>query len=143
LNTPVNVTTGPQASTCRPFRVDGFPLPGQKASSASRFRSAEVLPLPFLLTIGVIVINIRLQNSRLGYLGGDPGGRGRGRPRHQHRNVKPSRSRWARRPAHRRGIFRDAVFVPESFGLFESISCWRWSFSAAWHIPGVILARSC
>src|SRR5436309_15895461 len=68
LNAPVNVTNGPQGvNLIDPFRVGGF----------SFARAASILGVPFsgpqkyhyvllLRTIGVIVINIRLQNSRLG-----------------------------------------------------------------------------
>src|SRR5437899_5788081 len=68
LNTPVNVTNGPQGvNLIDPFHVAGF----------SFARAQSILGVPFsgpqkyyyvllLLTIGVIVINIRLQNSRLG-----------------------------------------------------------------------------
>ncbi|HEV8256972.1 MAG TPA: ABC transporter ATP-binding protein [Casimicrobiaceae bacterium] len=68
LNTPVNVTNGPQGvNLIDPFGVDGF----------SFARAESILGIPFsgpqkyyyvllLLTIGVIIINIRLQNSRLG-----------------------------------------------------------------------------
>ena len=68
LNTPVNVTNGPQGvNLIDPFRFGGF-----------SFAQAEsILGIPFsgpqkyyyvllLLTIAVIVVNIRLQNSRLG-----------------------------------------------------------------------------
>src|SRR5207249_8287965 len=68
LNTPVNVTNGPQGvNLIDPFRVGGF----------SFARAESIVGVPFsgpqkyyyvllLLTIGVIVINVRLQNSRLG-----------------------------------------------------------------------------
>src|SRR5213076_3002815 len=68
LNTPVNVTNGPQGiNLIDAFRVGGF----------SFARAESIVGVPFsgpqkyyyvllLLTIGVIVINIRLQNSRLG-----------------------------------------------------------------------------
>src|SRR5207253_8334530 len=68
LNTPVNVTNGPQGiNLIDAFRVGGF----------SFARAESIVGVPFsgpqkyyyvllLLTIAIIVVNIRLQNSRLG-----------------------------------------------------------------------------
>ncbi len=68
LNSPINFTNGPQGiNLIDPFRIGGFSF----ASTESFFGITFTGPQKYyymllLLTIGVIVVNLRLQNSRLG-----------------------------------------------------------------------------
>ena len=68
LNSPINITNGPQGiNLIDPFRIDGLSF----ASTESLFGVTFTGPQKYyymllLLTIAVIVVNLRLQNSRLG-----------------------------------------------------------------------------
>jgi branched-chain amino acid transport system permease protein len=147
LNTPVNVTNGPQGvNLIDPFRVDGF----------SFARAESILGIPFsgpqkyyyvllLLTIGVIVINVRLQNSRLGRAWeaireDEVAAKAMGI---NTRNVKLlAFAMGASFGGIAGGIFSATQqFVsPESFGLFESIIVLAMVvLGGMGNIPGVIL----
>ena len=147
LNTPVNVTNGPQGvNLIDPFAVDGF----------SFARAESILGIPFsgpqkyyyvllLLTIGVIVINVRLQNSRLGRAWeaireDEVAAKAMGI---NTRNVKLlAFAMGASFGGIAGGIFSATQqFVsPESFGLFESIIVLAMVvLGGMGNIPGVIL----
>jgi len=147
LNTPVNVTNGPQGvNLIDPFHVAGF----------SFARAQSILGVPFsgpqkyyyvllLLTIGVIVINIRLQNSRLGRAWeaireDEVAAKAMGI---NTRNVKLlAFAMGASFGGIAGGIFSATQeFVsPESFGLFESIIVLAMVvLGGMGNIPGVIL----
>jgi ABC-type branched-subunit amino acid transport system ATPase component/ribose/xylose/arabinose/galactoside ABC-type transport system permease subunit len=68
LNAPVNVTNGPQGvNLIDPFRVGDFSFARAESMFGIPFSGPQkYYYVLLLLTIGVIVINIRLQNSRLG-----------------------------------------------------------------------------
>ena len=68
LNAPINISNGPQGiNLIDPFRIGGFSfaraetLVGIPVSGPQKYYYVLLL-----LTIGVVVVNIRLQNSRLG-----------------------------------------------------------------------------
>ena len=147
LNTPVNVTNGPQGiNIIDPFRVGGF----------SFARAESIFGVPFsgpqkyyyvllLLTIAVIVINLRLQNSRLGRAWeaireDEVAAKAMGI---NTRNVKLlAFAMGASFGGIAGGIFSATQeFVsPESFGLFESIIVLAMVvLGGMGHIPGVIL----
>jgi branched-chain amino acid transport system permease protein len=147
LNTPVNVTNGPQGvNLIDPFAVDGF----------SFARAESILGIPFsgpqkyyyvllLLTIGVIIINVRLQNSRLGRAWeaireDEVAAKAMGI---NTRNVKLlAFAMGASFGGIAGGIFSATQqFVsPESFGLFESIIVLAMVvLGGMGNIPGVIL----
>jgi branched-chain amino acid transport system permease protein len=147
LNAPVNVTNGPQGvNIIDPFRVDGF----------SFAQAGPVFGIPFsgpqkyyyvllLITIGVIVINLRLQNSRLGRAWeaireDEVAAKAMGI---NTRNVKLlAFAMGASFGGIAGGIFSATQeFVsPESFGLFESIIVLAMVvLGGMGNIPGVIL----
>ena len=147
LNAPVNVTNGPQGvNLIDPFRIDGFTFS----------QAGPVLGIPFsgpqkyyyvllLLTIGVIIINLRLQNSRLGRAWeaireDEVAAKAMGI---NTRNVKLlAFAMGASFGGIAGGIFSATQeFVsPESFGLFESIIVLAMVvLGGMGHIPGVIL----
>jgi branched-chain amino acid transport system permease protein len=147
LNAPVNVSNGPQGiNLIDPFRIDGF----------SFAQAGNILGVPFsgpqkyyyvllLLTIGVIVINLRLQNSRLGRAWeaireDEVAAKAMGI---NTRNVKLlAFAMGASFGGIAGGIFSATQqFVsPESFGLFESIIVLAMVvLGGMGHIPGVIL----
>ena len=147
LNAPVNVTNGPQGvNLIDPFRIDAF----------SFAQAGNILGVPFsgpqkyyyvllLLTIGVIVINLRLQNSRLGRAWeaireDEVAAKAMGI---NTRNVKLlAFAMGASFGGIAGGIFSATQqFVsPESFGLFESIIVLSMVvLGGMGHIPGVIL----
>ena len=147
LNAPVNVTNGPQGvNLIDPFRIDGF----------SFARAGPILGIPFsgpqkyyyvllLLTIGVIVINLRLQNSRLGRAWeaireDEVAAKAMGI---NTRNVKLlAFAMGASFGGIAGGIFSATQeFVsPESFGLFESVIVLAMVvLGGMGNIPGVIL----
>jgi len=147
LNSPINFTNGPQGiNLIDPFRVDGLSF----ASTESLFGITFTGPQKYyymllLLTIGVIVINLRLQNSRLGRAWeaireDEVAARAMGI---NTRNVKL----LAFAMGASFGGIAGAVFSatqqfisPESFGLFESIIVLAMVvLGGMGNIPGVIL----
>jgi branched-chain amino acid transport system permease protein len=68
LNAPVNLTNGPQGiNLIDPFRIGGFSFAQAEQIAGIPFSGPQkYYYLLLLFTIGVIVINLRLQNSRLG-----------------------------------------------------------------------------
>jgi branched-chain amino acid transport system permease protein len=147
LNAPVNVTNGPQGiNLIDPFRLDAFsfsqsgPILGITFSGPQRYYY-----ILLLLTIGVIVINLRLQNSRLGRAWeaireDEVAAKAMGI---NTRNVKLlAFAMGASFGGIAGGIFSATQqFVsPESFGLFESIIVLAMVvLGGMGHIPGVIL----
>jgi len=68
LSQPVNITNGPQGITLiDPFRIDGFSFAQSQAIGGFTF-SGPIKYYYFLLVVAilVIVLNMRLQNSRIG-----------------------------------------------------------------------------
>jgi hypothetical protein len=119
LNAPVNISNGPQGSTHRPVPNGSF----------SFARSETILGIPFsgplyyyalpLLTIGVILVNVRLNPATR--LGSDPRRRGcRQGDGHQHAQRQAAGVRDGRVVRRHRGcgLLATQQFVsPESFGL--------------------------
>ncbi|TMH36112.1 MAG: ABC transporter ATP-binding protein [Betaproteobacteria bacterium] len=68
LNAPVNISNGPQGiNLIDPFRIGSLSLARPEVILGVQFSGPQkYYYLLLLLTIGVIVVNIRLQNSRLG-----------------------------------------------------------------------------
>jgi branched-chain amino acid transport system permease protein len=68
LNAPVNVTNGPQGvNLVDPFRIGGFSFARAEVIGGVYFSGPQKYYYALLvLTIAVIVVNLRLQNSRLG-----------------------------------------------------------------------------
>jgi branched-chain amino acid transport system permease protein len=68
LNAPINITNGPQGiNLIDPFRIGDFSFARSETLMGITFSGPQKYYYVLLLiTIGVIVINIRLQNSRLG-----------------------------------------------------------------------------
>jgi len=147
LNAPVNVTNGPQGiNLIDPFRVGDFSLARTDSILGITFSGPQKYYYVLLLmTIGVIVINLRLQNSRLGRAWeaireDEIAARAMGI---NTRNVKLlAFAMGASFGGIAGGIFSATQqFVsPESFGLFESIIVLAMVvLGGMGHIPGVIL----
>ncbi|MEP6996185.1 MAG: ABC transporter ATP-binding protein [Betaproteobacteria bacterium] len=68
LNSPINITNGPQGiNLIDPFRIDGLSFASTESLLGITFSGPQkYYYMLLLLTIGVIVVNLRLQNSRLG-----------------------------------------------------------------------------
>jgi branched-chain amino acid transport system permease protein len=68
LNAPVNITNGPQGvNLIDPFRIGGFSFARSETILGITFTGPQKYYYILLaLTIAVIVVNLRLQNSRLG-----------------------------------------------------------------------------
>ncbi|HEY2864842.1 MAG TPA: ABC transporter ATP-binding protein [Casimicrobiaceae bacterium] len=68
LNAPLNFTNGPQGiNLIDPFRIGGFSLASTQTFFGVTFSGPQkYYYMLLLLTIAVIVVNLRLQNSRLG-----------------------------------------------------------------------------
>src|SRR5512135_1705664 len=68
LNAPINITNGPQGvNLIDPFRLGSFSFSRNEVIAGVAFSGPQkYYYILLLLTIGVIVVNIRLQNSRLG-----------------------------------------------------------------------------
>jgi branched-chain amino acid transport system permease protein len=147
LNSPINITNGPQGiNLIDPFRLGSF----------SFARSESLLGIPFsgpqkyyyvllLLTIGVIIINVRLQDSRLGRAWeaireDEVAAKAMGI---NTRNVKLLAFAMGASFGGIAGAIFSATqqFVsPESFGLFESIIVLSMVvLGGMGNIPGVIL----
>ncbi len=147
LNSPINITNGPQGiNLIDPFRLGSF----------SFARSESLLGIPFsgpqkyyyvllLLTIGVIIVNVRLQDSRLGRAWeaireDEVAAKAMGI---NTRNVKLLAFAMGASFGGIAGAIFSATqqFVsPESFGLFESIIVLSMVvLGGMGNIPGVIL----
>ncbi len=147
LNAPVNVTNGPQGiNIIDPFRIDGFSFAKAQNIAGVPFSGPQkYYYVLLLLTIGVIVINLRLQNSRLGRAWeaireDEVAAKAMGI---NTRNVKLlAFAMGASFGGIAGGIFSATQeFVsPESFGLFESIIVLAMVvLGGMGNIPGVIL----
>jgi branched-chain amino acid transport system permease protein len=68
LNAPLNITNGPQGvNLIDPFRIGGFSFARPEVVLGVAFSGPQkYYYLLLLITIGVVVVNLRLQNSRLG-----------------------------------------------------------------------------
>src|SRR5215472_7722866 len=68
LNAPVNITNGPQGiNLIDPFRIGSFSLARAEPIAGVAFSGPQkYYYILLLITIGVILVNVRLQNSRLG-----------------------------------------------------------------------------
>jgi len=68
LNAPINITNGPQGvNIIDPFRLGSFSFSRNEVIAGVAFSGPQkYYYILLLITIGVIVVNIRLQNSRLG-----------------------------------------------------------------------------
>ena len=68
LNAPINFTNGPQGiNLIDPFRIGGFSFASTQSFLGITFTGPQkYYYMLLLLTIAVIVVNLRLQNSRLG-----------------------------------------------------------------------------
>ena len=147
LNAPVNVTNGPQGiNLIDPFRIGDFSLARADTVLGIQFSGPQKYYYVLLLvTIGIIVINLRLQNSRLGRAWeaireDEIAARAMGI---NTRNVKLlAFAMGASFGGIAGGIFSATQqFVsPESFGLFESIIVLSMVvLGGMGNIPGVIL----
>ena len=147
LNAPVNISNGPQGiNLIDPFRIDGFSFAHTQSIVGVTFTGPEkYYYILLLLTIGVIVVNIRLQDSRLGRAWeaireDEVAARAMGI---NTRNVKLLAFAMGASFAGIAGAVFSATqeFVsPESFGLFESIIVLSMVvLGGMGNIPGVIL----
>ncbi len=68
LNSPINITNGPQGiNLIDPFRIGGLSFASTESLFGITFSGPQkYYYMLLLLTIAVIVVNLRLQNSRLG-----------------------------------------------------------------------------
>jgi len=68
LSRPVNITSGPQGiARIDPFRIDGFSFASSQTIAGLDFSGPiKYYYLLLVVMLGVIVINLRLQNSRIG-----------------------------------------------------------------------------
>ena len=147
LNAPVNVTNGPQGiNLIDPFRVASFSFARTQSLDGVTFSGPQkYYYVLLLLTIAVIVINLRLQNSRLGRAWeaireDEVAAKAMGI---NTRNVKLlAFAMGASFGGIAGGIFSATQeFVsPESFGLFESVIVLAMVvLGGMGNIPGVIL----
>src|SRR6516165_8974453 len=147
LNAPVNISNGPQGiNLIDPFRIGSFSLARAEPILGIDFSGPQkYYYVLLLLTICVIVINVRLQNSRLGRAWeaireDEVAAKAMGI---NTRNVKLlAFAMGASFGGIAGGIFSATQqFVsPESFGLFESIIVLAMVvLGGMGHIPGVIL----
>src|SRR5574340_1792322 len=147
LNAPVNITNGPQGvNLIDPFRIGSFSFARNEVIAGIAFSGPQkYYYILLLLTIAVIVVNIRLQNSRLGRAWeaireDEIAARAMGI---NTRNVKLlAFAMGASFGGIAGGIFSATKqFVsPESFGLFESIIVLAMVvLGGMGNIPGVIL----
>jgi len=68
LSRPVNITNGPQGvARIDPFRIDGFSFAGSETIAGLDFSGPiKYYYLLLLVMLAVIMVNLRLQNSRIG-----------------------------------------------------------------------------
>jgi branched-chain amino acid transport system permease protein len=147
LNAPVNITNGPQGvNLVDPFRIGSFSFSRSETILGITFSGPQkYYYILLLLTIAVIVVNVRLQNSRLGRAWeaireDEVAARAMGI---NTRNVKLlAFAMGASFGGIAGGVFSATQeFVsPESFGLFESIIVLSMVvLGGMGNIPGVIL----
>ena len=147
LNAPIDITSGPQGiNIIDPFRIDGFSFAQTQSILGIVFSGPQKYYYALLLiTLGVIVVNLRLQNSRLGRAWeaireDEVAAKAMGI---NTRNVKLlAFAMGASFGGIAGGIFSATQeFVsPESFGLFESIIVLAMVvLGGMGNIPGVIL----
>ena len=147
LNAPINITSGPQGiNLIDPFRIDGFSFSRTQSILGVAFSGPQkYYYMLLLITIAVIVVNLRLQNSRLGRAWeaireDEVAAKAMGI---NTRNVKLlAFAMGASFGGVAGGIFSATQeFVsPESFGLFESIIVLAMVvLGGMGNIPGVIL----
>jgi branched-chain amino acid transport system permease protein len=147
LNAPVNITNGPQGvNLIDPFRIGSFSFDkAETILGVSVSGPQKYYYVILLLTLGVIVINVRLQNSRLGRAWeaireDEIAAKAMGI---NTRNVKLlAFAMGASFGGLAGGIFSatQAFVSPESFGLFESIIVLAMVvLGGMGNIPGVIL----
>jgi branched-chain amino acid transport system permease protein len=147
LNAPINITSGPQGvNLIDPFRIDGFSFSRTQSILGIAFSGPQkYYYILLLITIAVIVVNLRLQNSRLGRAWeaireDEVAAKAMGI---NTRNVKLlAFAMGASFGGIAGGIFSATQeFVsPESFGLFESIIVLAMVvLGGMGNIPGVIL----
>jgi branched-chain amino acid transport system permease protein len=147
LNAPVNITNGPQGvNLIDPFRIGGFSFARAETIMGITFSGPQkYYYILLLLTIAVILVNIRLQNSRLGRAWeaireDEVAARAMGI---NTRNIKLlAFAMGASFGGIAGGVFSATQeFVsPESFGLFESIIVLSMVvLGGMGNIPGVIL----
>jgi len=147
LNAPVNITNGPQGvNLVDPFRIGSFSFARSETILGITFSGPQkYYYILLLLTIAVIVVNVRLQNSRLGRAWeaireDEVAARAMGI---NTRNVKLlAFAMGASFGGIAGGVFSATQeFVsPESFGLFESIIVLSMVvLGGMGNIPGVIL----
>ena len=147
LNAPVNITNGPQGiNLIDPFHVGPFSLAGTDTLLGVTFSGPQKYYYVLLLiTLGVIVVNLRLQNSRLGRAWeaireDEIAAKAMGI---NTRNVKLLAFAMGASFGGVAGAIFSATqqFVsPESFGLFESVIVLAMVvLGGMGHIPGVIL----
>ncbi|MEO8738900.1 MAG: ABC transporter ATP-binding protein [Casimicrobiaceae bacterium] len=147
LNAPVNITNGPQGiNMIDPFSIGGLSLSGTTSLLGLQISGPQkYYYLLLLITIAVIVINLRLQNSRLGRAWeaireDEIAAKAMGI---NTRNVKLLAFAMGASFGGIAGAVFSATqqFVsPESFGLFESIIVLAMVvLGGMGHIPGVIL----
>ena len=147
LNAPVNISNGPQGiNLIDPFRIGSFNFARSEVIGGVYFSGPQkYYYILLLITIGIVVINIRLQNSRLGRAWeaireDEIAAKAMGI---NTRNVKLlAFAMGASFGGVAGGIFAATQqFVsPESFGLFESVIVLAMVvLGGMGHIPGVIL----
>ncbi len=147
LNAPINITNGPQGiNMIDPFGIGGFSLAGNSNLLGLQISGPQkYYYLLLLITIAVIVINLRLQNSRLGRAWeaireDEIAAKAMGI---NTRNVKLLAFAMGASFGGIAGAVFSATqqFVsPESFGLFESVIVLAMVvLGGMGHIPGVIL----
>ena len=147
LNAPINISNGPQGiNLIDPFRIGGFSFARPETFLGVTFSGPQkYYYLLLLITLGVIVVNLRLQNSRLGRAWeaireDEIAARAMGI---NTRNVKLLAFAMGASFGGIAGAVFSATqqFVsPESFGLFESVIVLAMVvLGGMGNIPGVIL----
>jgi branched-chain amino acid transport system permease protein len=147
LNTPFNLTNGPQGiNLIDPFTIGGFSFSKtQKIAGIDFSGPQKYYFVLILITLGIILVNVRLQNSRLGRAWeaireAEIAARAMGI---NTRNIKLlAFAMGASFGGVAGGLFAATQeFVsPESFGLFESVIVLSMVvLGGMGHIPGVIL----
>ena len=127
LNSPVNITNGPQGiNRIDTFKVGEFAFGRTETLMGIRFTGPEkYYYLLLALTLIIVVVCLRLQNSRIGRaweaIREDDRGQGHGHqhPQHQAAGLRHGRCPSAAWPARCSPRCRVS---PESFSLMESIS---------------------
>lgn len=147
LNTPYNITNGPQGiNLIDPFAIGSFSFSkAQKIAGVDFSGPQKYYYVLLLATLGIILVNVRLQNSRLGRAWeaireDEIAAQAMGI---NTRNVKLlAFAMGASFAGVAGGMFSatQAFVSPESFGLFESVIVLSMVvLGGMGHIPGVIL----